>query len=314
MMRSLVSGIADLITITDLVPPAGRNPGASVEAGGVPLPEGTSGSPLASLSAPARRPVTEPALEPATERVPESATGSVTGFIAGRVAFSTVDGPGRRYVLRLQGCHFDCLVCRYPAMLPHRPPGLAPRRVDDVVAEIADVAPYLTGVTISGGEPTAQPDFVHALLSRLAEQRATRRLSRFVESNGDADLALWRRLAPVTDGFMVDLKVLDNETHLVLTGHSNARVLDSIRALADLGLLYEVRLLPVPGINDSNRELSAAAAWLLSVDPGIRVRVNEFHRFGAGPRAQELLPPRRADLVRYRHVLTRAGITDLVVP
>lgn len=236
------------------------------------------------------------------------------GLVAGRVAFSTVDGPGKRYVLLLQGCQFDCLSCHSPSALALRPTGLVPRTVEDVAEEIAEAAPYLNGVTISGGEPTRQPDFVQALLSRLASGRGTRRLTRFVESNGDADLQVWRSLMPVTDRFMIDLKAMDDETHVVLTGRSNARVLESIRFLADAGLLHEVRLLPIPGINDSDEELMAIAAWLLSVDAGIRVRVNEFRRWGTRQVARGLPGPHRADLVRYRHVLTRAGIEDLVVP
>lgn len=309
-MRPLASGTAGTTAASDLVLSTDQNLKAAVAAGGTPLPEGPPGP----MTRPAGEPAAEPVPEPVTTCGSGPAAGTVTGMVAGRVSFSTMDGPGKRYVLRLQGCHFDCLACRYPSTLPYRPPGLLARTVDDVVAEIAEVAAYLTGVTVSGGEPATQPDFVHALLSRLAEQRATRRLSRFVESNGDVDPALWHRLAPVADGFMVDLKAFDDETHVVLTGQSNTRVLDSIRVLVDLGLLYEVRLLPIPGINDSDEELSAAAAWLLSVDQGIRVRVNEFYRFGTGSGARELLRPRRADLVRYRHVLTRAGIADLIVP
>jgi pyruvate formate lyase activating enzyme len=269
-------------------------------------------APAGSSHDPAGAPCLVPDVGVLVESVGE--VGSVGGLVAGRVACSAVDGPGRRYVLLLQGCSFDCLACRDPAALTRRPPGMVPRTVDDVVEEIAEAAPYLNGVTVSGGEPTQQPEFVHALLSRLAQRRGTRRLTRFVESNGDAEPAVWQLLAPVTDAFMIDLKALDDETHVVLTGRSNVQVLESIRTLAAIGLLYEVRLLPIPGLNDSDAELEAIAAWLLSVDSSIRVRVNEFHRLGTRETAHELLQPRRAELVRYRQVLTRAGIADLVVP
>jgi pyruvate formate lyase activating enzyme len=299
------------------------SPDVAAVAAAEPAPDPVAG-PVAEPGAgpvaePGAGPVIQPSGVPAAECVPgpvESGpvTDPVTGLIAGRVAFSTVDGPGRRYVLRLQGCTFDCLACPHPAMLARCPAGMAPRTVDEVAAEIAEDAPYLTGVTVSGGEPTLQADFVHALLCRLATRRGTRRLTRFVESNGDADPAVWQLLAPVTDGFMVDLKALDDETHVVLTGRSNVRVLESIRTLSGMGLLYEVRLLPIPGINDSDEQLEAIAAWLLSVDPWIRVRVNEFHRLGTRETARDLLRPRRVEMVRYRHVLSRVGITDLVVP
>jgi hypothetical protein len=63
-----------------------------------------------------------------------------------------------------------------------------------------------------------------------------------------------------------------------------------------------------------SEQLEAIAARLLSVDPWIRVRVNEFHRLGTRETARDLLRPRRVEMVRYRHVLSRVGITDLVVP
>lgn len=241
-------------------------------------------------------------------------SGPITGLVAGRVAFSAVDGPGSRYVLFVQGCQFDCLPCHNPTTIPAHPKRLEATAVDEVVADIADAAPFLSGVTVTGGEPTLQPCFVRELFTQLAGDRRTTRLTRFIDSNGDAPADVWDTLAPVTDGVMIDLKALDDEIHLVLTGRSNARVLAAVRQLAPLGLLYEVRLLLVPGINDSDEQLERTADWLLSVDPAIRVRVNEFRRYGTRACAQDLRTPRRADLVRYRNVLSQAGITDLIVP
>lgn len=241
-------------------------------------------------------------------------TGPRYGLLAGRVPFSAVDGPGSRYVLFLQGCRFDCLACHNPATIPLRPRGSGPVGVDEVLAPVADAGPFLSGVTVTGGEPTVQHRFVHELFTRLGEDPRTARLTRFLGSNGDARPEVWARLAPVTDGAMVDLKALDDETHLVLTGRSNVRVLASIRDLAARRVLHEVRLLLVPGLNDSDDQLTRTAAWLLGVDPAVRVRVNAFNRAGTRACARELRPPGRTEIDRYRDVLTAAGITDLTVP
>lgn len=238
---------------------------------------------------------------------------TVSGLVAGQVPFSAVDGPGNRYVVFLQGCGFDCLACHNPATIPAHPKGLRPVAASEVVAGIIDAAPFLTGVTVTGGEPTGQPDFVHELFTGLADDPRTARLTRFLDSNGDAPAEVWAQLAPVTDGAMIDLKALDDDAHLVLTGQSNVRVLAAIRDLAARGVLHEVRLLLVPGLNDGDAQLDRTARWLLGVDPTVRVRVNPFRRFGTRACARDLLVPGDDDLIRYHAVLAAAGITDLVV-
>lgn len=239
---------------------------------------------------------------------------TITGLVAGVEPFSAVDGPGNRYVVFLQGCGFDCLACHNPATIPLHPKGLHPISVDEVLAPIADAEPFLTGVTVTGGEPTVQHRFVRELFTRLAGDPRTARLSRFLDSNGDAPAEVWAELAPVTDGAMIDLKALDDEVHLVLTGQSNVRVLAAIRDLVACGVLYEVRLLLVPGLNDSDQQLARTASWLLDLDPVLRVRVNAFSLTGTRACARDLRPPGPAELARYRDVLMAAGITDLVLP
>jgi pyruvate-formate lyase-activating enzyme len=232
-------------------------------------------------------------------------------YLAGAAPFSAVDGPGNRYVLFLQGCGWDCLSCHNPCSIPVRPPGMRPTSLDDVLAGIRDAVPFLTGVTVTGGEATLQAGFVRELFTELAADPATARLTRFVDSNGDADPEVWQALAPVTDAVMLDLKALDEEMHVVLTGHSNRRVLVSIADLARRDLLYEVRLLLVPGLNDSPDTLDRTAGWLLDVAPAVRVRVIGFRHAGARACARDLLAPTPEDLAGYRARLAAAGIAHL---
>jgi pyruvate formate lyase activating enzyme len=231
------------------------------------------------------------------------------GYVAGTVPFSAVDGPGNRYVVFLQGCGFDCLACHNPGTIPVAPAGMSSTSVLQVLAGIREDAAFLTGVTVTGGEATLQPGFVRDLFAAMAADPITARLSRFIDTNGDADPQVWQQLAPVTDGVMLDLKALDDEMHVVLTGSSNKRVLPSVIDLAGRGLLYEVRLLLVPGLNDDDATLKDTAGWLLEVEPAMRIRLIGMRRRGTRPCAVDLREPTATELRHYRDVLLGCGVT-----
>ncbi|MCB0984095.1 MAG: radical SAM protein, partial [Ilumatobacter sp.] len=177
------------------------------------------------------------------------------GLVAGTIAFSNVDGPGNRFAVFLQGCNFDCVACHNPHTIPGRAPvdgdHQGPRRVrvPDLLHEIGRAAPFIRGITVSGGEATLQAAFVEHLFRAVKEDPALAALTCFIDSNGAADPITWDRLAPVTDGVMVDLKCLDPEIHRRLTGQDNAQVLASIMHLHERRLLHEVRLLLLAGWN-----------------------------------------------------------------
>jgi pyruvate-formate lyase-activating enzyme len=235
------------------------------------------------------------------------------GLVADTIPFSWVDGPGNRFVVFLQGCNLDCLACHNPHTIPLRSRRAGRMSADDVVDRVRPLAPYLSGVTVSGGEPTLQPEFVESLFAAVAADRATAPLSRFLDSNGVAPAATWDRLLPVTDGVMLDLKALDPAVHRRLTGHDNAAVLASIRRVAAAGRLYEVRLLLVPGYNDDDDTLRTTADWLLGVDPTVRVKAIAFRRHGVRAPARHW--PVAADEVRERYgdLLTASGLRDVLV-
>jgi pyruvate formate lyase activating enzyme len=220
---------------------------------------------------------------------------STSGLVADTIPFSVVDGPGNRFVVFVQGCNFDCIACHNPQTIPGHAScdGHHPRRmtVDDLLPAIRRAAPFLSGITVSGGEATTQPAFVEALCSAVKSDPALARLTCFVDSNGGCDTGLWDRLAPVLDGVMIDLKCLDPRLHRELTAQPNDRVLASIGRLHQLGLLYEVRLLLVGGLNDDPALLRRTATWLASVDPHLRVKVIGFRAHGVRPHDPPLREP-----------------------
>jgi pyruvate-formate lyase-activating enzyme len=243
---------------------------------------------------------------------------SMLGLVADVVPSSYVDGPGNRFVVFMQGCTFNCLACHNPHTIPTSVHAAGAREGDataqwrdpgSLVEEVAAVAPFLSGVTISGGEATCQWPFVLQLCWALADHRATRTLTRLVDTNGDTDRGVWPTLAPVIHGAMVDLKALDPEVHHLLTARDNERVLASIVELDQLGKLSEVRLLLLPGVNDTTTQLQRTAEWLQRLTSEPTVAVLGFRHAGTRPVARAFREATADDLDQAVATLVGAGIS-----
>ncbi len=227
-------------------------------------------------------------------------SGALTLDDAGKVAWNpdTCSGSDR------------CIdVCRYASS-----PKARHLAVADLLDRIRPAAPFLSGVTVSGGEATMQAPFVRALFAALRADHdpQLRRLTRFVDTNGDAPRSTWDLLDPVLEAAMVDLKCLDPQIHAKLTGADNARVLASIELLAARGKLHEVRLLLLPGHNDADELLGATGRWLGDIDPRMRVKVIGFRHHGVRPSAIPLVAPTTAQLAHYAEVLRATGPLQVV--
>jgi len=223
-------------------------------------------------------------------------------------SLQVVDGAVRWNPATCIGCD-DCIAA-CPSSSTPKTRSMTPQAL---VEEMRPVAPFLSGVTVSGGEATQQAEFVQAFFAALAAEPATRHLTRFVDSNGLVDEATWVQLDGVMDGAMIDLKAFDDETHQALTGTSNASVLASIERLAQRGTLHEVRLLMIPGRNDDLEGLERTGAWLHAVDPAMRVKVMGFRCHGVREAASTWTEPTRERLEAYGRVLRAGGLTDLVL-
>ena len=232
-------------------------------------------------------------------------------LVADIIPFSWVDGPGNRFVIFLQGCNFDCKACHNPQTIPLDSVHAKRMSVDELLEQIRDAMPHISGVTVSGGEATLQAEFIYSLFLKLKTAPDTRHLTTFIDTNGSAGTGVWDLLIPVTDGFMVDLKAFSDALHLELTGASNLPVLASIRYLAESGKLYETRLMLVPGINDDAHDLSSIATFLTGIDPSMRIRVNHFHRHGTRSPAHDWPEADDHRKSEYQRVLVSAGATNV---
>ena len=224
-------------------------------------------------------------------------------------ALSLVDGRIVFNPLTCDQCD-DCLeVC---------PINANPMVRDYDVADILELArrhrPFLTGITVSGGEPTKQLGFVVALFAAIKADEELAGLDCFIDSNGHLGASGWDSLLPVTDGVMLDIKSFDDAAHRELTGKENLKSLRSARLVHEAGKLYELRFLLVPGVTDSDDELDGLVDFVKDLGGDVRVKLNAFQHHGVRPKALEWEKMSKAGVGKAAARLREAGIPDVVTP
>lgn len=151
--------------------------------------------------------------------------------------------------------------------------------VEEVLAEVGRDASYYRrsggGVTLSGGEPLAQPDFTLELLRACYD----RNIHTAVETSGAVSWRLYERILPFTDVFLYDIKHMDSEAHRRLTGAPNERILENARRLASAGAQMILRLPLIPGLNTDEDNLRAAARLAAELQV-VEVHLMPFHQLG----------------------------------
>lgn len=152
-----------------------------------------------------------------------------------------------------------------------------PVSVDDLLREIEKDRLYYDesggGVTFSGGEPLAQPEFLIEMLQTCGD----RDLHRVVDTSGLAATQTVLDVAAHTDLFLFDLKVMDDELHRRTTGVSNKAILRNLRALDDAGKALRIRVPQIPGITDSTENKAAMVDFLASLQQQYPVDPLPFH-------------------------------------
>lgn len=185
--------------------------------------------------------------------------------------------------------------------------------VEQVIQQVEKVAPFIEGITVSGGEATTQLPFVCALFRSIKETPALQHLTCLVDSNGELSTAGWEKLSPYCDGVMVDLKAWGDSAHQSLTGRGNRRIKESIRWLAQRGLLAELRLLVIPQVSDYLEEADALSAFIRSLGD-VPVRLNAFHAHGVYGEAKTWHSAGPDDIARLTQALKTRGIEQLIPP
>ena len=191
-----------------------------------------------------------------------------------------VDRSGRRRIdrARCDACGECVAACPGGAMtLVGRP-----MSVDEVLREVAQDAIFYNrsggGLTVSGGEPLAQPAFTAELLRRYKADYVGSHTT--LETCGEAAWEQVALVAPHVNLFLYDIKHMDTLEHRQQTGAGNERVLENAARLAAAGAALVVRLPLVPGMNDGEENLRRTAGFVRSVLRLDRVDVLPYHRLG----------------------------------
>lgn len=153
--------------------------------------------------------------------------------------------------------------------------------VAQVMAEIARDLPFYDesggGLTLSGGEPLAQPEFVRALLQSCK----ARGIHTALDTCGFAAWEVLDSIREYVDLFLYDLKLMDDVRHRQFTGVSNALILSNLQALAQLGHKVVLRVPLIPGINDDEENLRQTGAFAAALPHLLRVDLLPYHSMGS---------------------------------
>ncbi|MFW6159597.1 MAG: glycyl-radical enzyme activating protein [Acidobacteriota bacterium] len=154
--------------------------------------------------------------------------------------------------------------------------------VEEVLAELEKDRIFFEesegGVTFSGGEPLAQPEFLHAVLVGCGEKGFHRAL----DTSGYADFSDFNNIIPHVDLFLYDLKMIDNEKHLCFTGYSNSLILGNLTKLAQKGNQLWIRIPLIKGINDDDSEIKAMGQFLKKIGSIREIQLLPYHKGMAG--------------------------------
>ena len=184
------------------------------------------------------------------------------GHIHSTESFGTVDGPGVRFVVFFQGCPMRCLYCHNPDTWQF---GTGSEMTADEILRLYErnKAFYTNGgITATGGEPMAQPEFLTELFTK-AKQRG---IHTCLDTSGICFDPVcperWDALLAVTDLVMLDIKHIDSDRHKALTSQENTRILAFAEHLSAKGIPLWIRHVIVPGWTDDAAEQRALGYFL----------------------------------------------------
>lgn len=182
-------------------------------------------------------------------------------------SFGAVDGPGIRYIVFMQGCHLKCKYCQNRDTWDVSSPDSIECTTDEVLNKILKYKNYIKasdgGVTISGGEPLLQPDFLIELFTKLHDHG----ISTCIDTSGMFPLTdKIKKVIDVTDIFLLDIKCINDDICAWLTGFSNKLELEFAKYVSNCGKRLWIRQVLVPGITDKESDLVSLRDFLKTIN------------------------------------------------
>ena len=206
------------------------------------------------------------------------------GYIHQLESFGSVDGPGVRFIIFFAGCPLRCKYCHNPDtwdMMKGKQ-----YTADELLDEAITCREYWGtkgGITVSGGEPLAQIDFLLELFIKAKE----RGINTCIDTAGGPFtregewFEKFKQLMNVTDVLLMDIKHINEEEHIKLTGHTGKNIIEMFRYLDEINKPVWIRHVLVPGITDNDEYLIQTRDFIRTLGNVQRVEVLPYHGLGA---------------------------------
>lgn len=215
-------------------------------------------------------------------------------------SFGAADGPGVRFIIFLKGCKFRCQYCHNPDTWA----GAAGQEMtpDEVLKKALRCKSYWGkdgGITVSGGEPLLQIDFLIELFKKAKAEG----INTCIDTAGqpftrdEPFFSKFEELMKYTDLLLLDIKEIDPEQHKIVTGHDNANILDLAHYLSDIDKPIWIRHVLVPTLTDRDDDLDKLGEFISTLKNVKRVDVLPYHNLGKFKWEQLNIPYSLADEV-----------------
>ena len=206
------------------------------------------------------------------------------GYIHSTESFGSVDGPGVRFVIFTAGCPMRCQFCHNPDTWNMKAGTLT--STDDLIKKALRYRSYWGdegGITVSGGEPLLQIDFLTELFKKAKENgiHTTLDTSGNPFTREEPFFSKFNELMQYTDLILLDIKHIDEKGHIRLTGHTNKNILDLATYLSDMKKPVWIRHVLVPKRSDKDEYLDRLHEFILTLHNVERVEVLPYHTLGA---------------------------------
>lgn len=209
----------------------------------------------------------------------------MVGRIHSLESFGSVDGPGIRYIIFLQGCDMRCRYCHNADTWKHEDEHNQLLEADELLDKAERYRSYWReegGITVSGGEALLQIDFLLDLFKKAKERGINTTLDTSAQpfTRQEPFFSKFEELMKYTDLLLLDIKHIDPEEHKKLTGHSNENILDCARYLSNINKPIWIRHVLVPGITENDEYLRKTRAFIETLSNVQKIEVLPYHSLG----------------------------------
>ena len=236
----------------------------------------------------------------------------IMGHVHSTESLGTVDGPGLRFVVFLEGCPMRCAYCHNPDTWDKNAGTLM--SVGEIAEQFEQVKEFLRGggITCTGGEPLEQAEFVGALFGEMKRRGVHTCLDTSgISWSDESRRQLIDRVLDVTDLVMLDIKHIDPDKHKWLTGQDNAAIKDFALHLSERGIPVWIRHVLVPGVTDDEASLTKLGRFIARIKTLKALDVLPYHTMGVG-KYKELGLPYRLEGVSPADKSQAASARDVI--